>query len=252
MSRRDRWPRSAVVTGASRGLGAELAALLAENGTRLIVTARGRDALEATVERLRATGADVTAVHGDVADPAHRSAVARLVGGRLDLLVHNASALGPSPLPPLLEVEPATIESVFRVNVVAPLALTQVVRAALEAGDGRVVHVSSDAAHGGWPGWGVYGMSKLAFEHAAHTVTAEAPALAPVIVDPGDLRTAMHQAAFPGEDIADRPLPEVTRPFWHWLFAQEPAAVRGRRLSAQADVWETASDRGAGTSEVVV
>lgn len=251
MSRRDPWPRTALVTGASRGLGLEVAGLLAESGSRLIVTARGREALETSVERLRAGGADVTAVPGDVADPDHRAELARAVGDRLDVLVHNASSLGPSPLPALLEVEPATLEAVFRVNVVAPLALTRILRTPLEAGDGRVVHVSSDAAHGGWPGWGVYGMSKLAFELAAHTLAAEAPKLAPLIVDPGDLRTAMHQAAFPDDDISDRPLPEVTRPFWHWLFAQDPTSVRGRRYSAQSDVWE-ADDRDVGVNGVVV
>lgn len=243
------WPRTAVVTGASRGLGEELATLLAQAGTRLILTARGGDALGSVADRLRRAGGDVTAVVGDVADAAHRARVAGAVeatlDGRLDLLVHNASALGPSPLPHLLDVEPEVLEQVFRVNVAAPLALTRAVRPALEAGDGRLVHVSSDAAHGGWPGWGAYGMSKLAFELAARTLAEEAPALAPVIVDPGDLRTEMHQAAFPGEDISDRPLPEATRPFWHWLLAQEPVAVRGRRFAAQGEAWELSTVEGA-------
>jgi NAD(P)-dependent dehydrogenase (short-subunit alcohol dehydrogenase family) len=242
------WPRTAVVTGASRGLGEELATLLAQSGTRLILTARGGDALDSVADRLRRDGGDVAAVPGDVADAGHRARVADAVrdgfDGRLDLLVHNASALGPSPLPHLLDVEPEVLERLFRVNVAAPLALSRALRSSLEAGDGRLVHVSSDAAHGGWPGWGPYGMTKLAFELAARTLAEEAPALAPVIVDPGDLRTAMHQAAFPGEDISDRPLPEVTRPFWHWLLAQDPAAVRGRRFAAQGEAWELADVEG--------
>lgn len=243
------WPRTAIVTGASRGLGEELGSLLARAGTRLILTARGDEALAAVADRLRRDGGDVATVPGDVADAAHRARVAAAVeatfDARLDLLVHNASSLGPSPLPHLLDVEPEVLEQVFRVNVAAPLALTRALRPALEAGDGRLVHVSSDAAHGAWPGWGAYGMTKLAFELAARTLAEEAPALAPVIVDPGDLRTVMHQAAFPGEDISDRPLPEVTGPFWHWLLAQDPAAVRGRRFAAQGEAWELAGAEGA-------
>jgi NAD(P)-dependent dehydrogenase (short-subunit alcohol dehydrogenase family) len=234
------WPATAVVTGASRGLGAEVAGLLAEAGTDLVVTARGGDALARVAERLRRHGGRVAAIAGDVADPRHRAAVAEAAGDRLDLLVHNASTLGPSPLPRLLDVAPATFEAVMRTNLTAPLALTAALRGALHAGRGWVVHLSSDAAHGGWPGWGAYGASKVAFELAARTLAAEEPELAPVIVDPGDLRTAMHQAAFPGEDISDRPPPEVTRPFWHWLLAQEPSAVRGRRYAAQGEAWELA------------
>lgn len=234
------WPATAVVTGASRGLGAELAALLAEAGTDLVVTARGGDALDRVAADLRRHGVRVTPVAGDVADPRHRAAVVEAAGPRLDLLVHNASTLGPSPLPRLLDVPAATLDGVMRTNLSAPLALTAALETPLRAGRGWVVHVSSDAAHGAWPGWGVYGASKLAFEATARTLAAEEPELTPVIVDPGDLRTAMHQAAFPGEDISDRPLPEATRPFWQWLLAQEPASVRGRRFAAQSEVWELA------------
>lgn len=242
-----RWPRHALITGASRGLGLELATLLAEAGTRLIVTARGDAALNAAAQRLRRHGADVTAIAGDVADVAHHVRLAEVAGDRLDLLVHNASALGPSPLPHLLEVETETLERVWRTNVAGPLALTRTLRPALTAGRGLLVHLGSDAAHGGWPGWGVYGAAKAAFELAARTLAAEAPELVPVIVDPGDLRTDMHQAAFPDEDISDRPLPEITRPFWHWLMAQEDAAIRGRRFEAQGAVWATTEPVGAGS-----
>ena len=232
--------RTVLITGASRGLGAMLAWLGAADGAHLIVTARGAEALHARADALRAHGARVTAVAGDVADPAHRARLADAAGERLDVLVHNASTLGPSPLPRLLDVDAATLHAVLDTNLVAPLALTRALRPALAAGDGLVVHVSSDAARGGYAGWGAYGASKAALELAARTLAAEEPQLAPVLVDPGDLRTAMHQAAYPDEDISDRPLPEATAPFWRWLFAQEPAAVRGRRFEAQADVWDTA------------
>jgi len=242
-----RWPRHALITGASRGLGLELATLLAEAGTRLIVTARGESALSAAAQTLRAHGAHVTAVAGDVADAGHHARLAEVVGDRLDLLVHNASALGPSPLPHLLDVETEASQRVWRTNVAGPLALTRTLRPALTAGRGLLIHLGSDAAHGGWPGWGVYGASKAAFELAGRTLAAEAPELVPVVVDPGDLRTDMHQAAFPGEDISDRPLPEVTRPFWHWLLAQEDDAIRGRRFEAQGAVWATDPPVGAGS-----
>ena len=239
-----RWPRHALITGASRGLGLELSTLLAQAGTRLIVTARGDTALTAAAQKLRQHGADVTAVAGDVADEQHHADLAQVAGDRLDLLVHNASSLGPSPLPRLVDVDTDTLAGVWRTNVAGPLALTRTLLPALTAGRGLLVHVGSDAAHGGWPGWGVYGASKAAIELAARTLAAEVPELVPVVVDPGDLRTDMHQAAFPGQDISDRPLPEATRPFWHWLLAQEDDAIRGRRFEAQGAVWSTGEAAG--------
>jgi NAD(P)-dependent dehydrogenase (short-subunit alcohol dehydrogenase family) len=234
-------PRHAVVTGASRGLGAVLARMLAAEGAHVTITARGRAALDATATAMREAGGRVTAVPGDVRDPAHRRAVAAAVGPALDLLVHNASTLGPTPMPPLLEAEPAALGDAFDVNVIAPLALTRALRPALASGAGWVVHLSSDAAHAGYAGWGAYATSKIALELAARTLASEDTALVPSIVDPGDMRTEMHQAAFPGEDISDRPPPEVTVPFWHWLLSQPDDHVRGRRFEAQAEVWEAPS-----------
>lgn len=229
--------RRILVTGASRGLGAMLAGRLADDGAELVLTARGGGALDEVAHALRSRGARVTAVAGDVADEEHRRQLVHAVGSRLDVLVHNASTLGPSPLPPLLTVDPGVVRRVMEINLVAPLALTRALRPALTAGDGLVIHVSSDAAHGAYAGWGVYGMSKIALELAARTLAAEEPDLVPVIVDPGDLRTDMHQAAFPGEDIRDRPLPEVTAPFWRWLLERPATEIRGRRFAAQSDVW---------------
>lgn len=232
----------ALVTGASRGLGAALARFLAAQGFRLIVNARGADALGKLARDLREGGRTIVAVPGDVADPTTRAALRRAVDrlGRLDLLVNNASELGPSPLPPLAGYPPHELERVFRVNVFAPLALIQEMLSALAPVRGRVVNISSDAALGGYPGWGGYGASKAALDLVSRTLAHELSpdGISVVSVDPGDLRTAMHQAAFPGEDISDRPLPEVTIPFWAWLLEQEPARVSGHRFRAQADRWE--------------
>lgn len=232
----------AMITGASRGLGATLAGFLARAGWDLVLTARGADDLEAVADRLGGEGRRIVALAGDVADPDHRRRLAdaaRGLGG-LDWLVNNASELGPSPLSPLAEVSVDALERVFAVNVVAPIALVRETLPLLEDGGGLVVDVSSDAAVGGYPGWGAYGASKAALDLASRTLAGE---LAPrgvsvVAVDPGDLRTAMHQAAFPGEDISDRPDPEVTLPFWAWLLGRDPATVSGRRFHAQAERWE--------------
>lgn len=234
--------RRAVVTGASRGLGAVVAGLLGDEGYELIVTARSVAPLEAAAASLRRRGVVVTALSGDVADAAHRARVAAAVraGGTLDLLVNNASELGPSPLPPLAAYPLAELERVWRVNTLAPLAWVQELLEPLARARGLVVNVSSDAAVGGYPGWGGYGASKAALDLVSKTLANElAPrGIAVVSVDPGDLRTAMHQAAFPGEDISDRPLPTVTVPFWEWLLHQDPAAISGGRFRAQADRWE--------------
>lgn len=237
--------RIALITGASRGLGATLAAFLARAGHDLVLTARGAPALQAVVGTLEAEGSRVVAIPGDVADPAHRRRLADEVErlGGLDLLVNNASELGPSPLPPLTEVPIEALRRVFDVNVVAPLALVRETLPGLEARNGLVVDISSDAAVGGYPGWGAYGASKAALDLVSKTLAAELGerGVAVVSVDPGDMRTAMHQDAFPDEDISDRPAPEVTLPFWAWLLGQERAAVSGRRYRAQADRWEVAA-----------
>jgi NAD(P)-dependent dehydrogenase (short-subunit alcohol dehydrogenase family) len=191
---------------------------------------------------LRTLDAEVVAVAGDVSDPGHRAELSRLVrdGGRLDLLVNNASELGPSPLPPLSRYPIDDLARVYAVNVLAPIALVQGLRELLAASHGWVVNLSSDAAVGGYPGWGGYGASKAALDLVSVTLAHElaSDGITVVSVDPGDMRTGMHQSAYPGEDISDRPLPEATLPFWAWLLHQEGSRVSGHRFRAQSERWE--------------
>jgi NAD(P)-dependent dehydrogenase (short-subunit alcohol dehydrogenase family) len=200
---------TAIVTGASRGLGLALADSLADRGWRLVIDARDGVALEQAAARLRAR-TEVVALAGDVADPAHREA---LVGAadKIDLLVNNASTLGPSPLPPLARHPLDELEHVYRVNAIAPLALMQAVLPRLAEG-ARIVNVTSDAAVEPYEGWGGYGSSKAALEQLTAVFAAEQSALRVYAVDPGDMRTQMHQDAFPGEDISDRPEPATVVP----------------------------------------
>ena len=234
--------RVALVTGASRGLGAVLAQFLARQGFSVVVNARDPAALAASAEEISQAGGDVVAVPGDVSELDTQSALFAAVArwGRLDLLVNNASELGPSPLPKLSELDPSALERVLRVNVLAPLSLTQRLLPALRTARGRVVNISSDAAVAGYPGWGGYGASKAALDLISLTFAHELSesAVSVVSVDPGDMRTAMHQAAFPGEDISDRPLPEITLPFWAWLLHQDADRLTGHRFRAQSDRWE--------------
>jgi len=209
--------RTALITGASRGLGRALAADLAGAGWRLVLDARGA----ADLDTAAATLAGVVAVPGDVTDPAHRQELRAAVGDRLDLLVHNASSLGTTPLPPLADYDPAALRAVLETNVVAPLALTQLLLPALRAARGRVLAVSSDAAVAAYPGWGGYGASKAALDRLAAVLGAEEPLLRVYAVDPGDMRTAMHAAAFPGEDISDRPEPETVLPALRRLIEED-------------------------------
>ena len=201
---------TALITGASRGLGLALARSLAADGWRLVVDARGVDALEAAAREL-GRAAEVVAVPGDVADPAHRRALVEAAGARIDVLVNNASVLGPSPQPSLDSYPLEELERVYRVNVLAPLALIQLSLPRLPQG-GRIVNVTSDAAVEPYPGWGGYGSSKAALEQISAVLAAERPDLLVYAVDPGDMRTRMHQEAFPGEDISDRPPPEQSVP----------------------------------------
>jgi NAD(P)-dependent dehydrogenase (short-subunit alcohol dehydrogenase family) len=204
--------RTALITGASRGLGLALARALAAQGWALILDARGAPALEAAGAEL-ARQTEVIALPGDVTDPAHRAALAaaaRTLGG-LDALVNNASILGPSPQPNLLDYPLDVLAEVYRVNVLAPLALIQATRGLLRP-DARILNITSDAGVEAYPGWGGYGSSKAALEQLSHILAAELPEQHVYWVDPGDMRTQMHQEAFPGEDISDRPLPETSVP----------------------------------------
>ena len=205
-------PGTALITGASRGLGLALARRLAEDGWTLIIDARGEEDLETARAEL-ANLTDVTAIAGNVMDPEHRrnmADAAREAGG-LDALVNNASVLGPSPQPDLLDYPLGVLEQVYKTNVIAPLALIQAVRHDLNPG-ARVVNITSDAAVEPYDGWGGYGSSKAALEQLSNILAAENPGWRVYWVDPGDMRTRMHQEAFLDEDISDRPLPEESVP----------------------------------------
>jgi NAD(P)-dependent dehydrogenase (short-subunit alcohol dehydrogenase family) len=201
---------TAIVTGASRGLGFALTAALLRDGHRVVIDARGARELEAAERALQELG-EVVAVRGTVIDPEHRLALADAAGATIDLLVNNASVLGPSPQPALADYPVEVLEHVYRVNAIAPLALAQVVIPRMPAG-GRIVNVTSDAAVEPYEGWGGYGSSKAALEQLSAILAAERPDLRVYAVDPGDMRTRMHQEAFPGEDISDRPPPEESVP----------------------------------------
>ncbi|MGI0055578.1 MAG: SDR family NAD(P)-dependent oxidoreductase [Thermoplasmata archaeon] len=232
----------AVVTGASRGLGAALTRFLAGSGYDLLLTARGADDLNAFADSVQSYGVRVRALAGDVNDPVHRSAIRASVesDGALDLLVNNASELGPSPLPGLAGYPLEALAHVYATNVIAPIAMVQALRPSLARAHGWIVNISSDAALGGYPGWGGYGASKAALDLASRTLANElrGEGITVVSVDPGDLRTALNQAAYPGEDISDRPVPDVTLPFFAWLLHQPGPAVSGQRFRAQAERWE--------------
>jgi NAD(P)-dependent dehydrogenase (short-subunit alcohol dehydrogenase family) len=198
---------TAIITGASRGLGLALARALDERGWRLVLDARGADALEAATSELT----NAVALPGDVADPRHRSALVALAGPQIDLLINNASILGPSPQPELAKYPLDVLAEVFRVNTIAPLALTQLALPHIPDG-GTIINVTSDAGIEPYDGWGGYGSSKAAFEQWTAILGVERPHLRIYAVDPGDMRTQLHQEAFPGEDISDRALPEDSVP----------------------------------------
>jgi NAD(P)-dependent dehydrogenase (short-subunit alcohol dehydrogenase family) len=204
--------RTALITGASRGLGAALARGLAARGWNLILTARDAERLGAVRDEL-AQVTHVAAIAGDVTHHDHRAAMAVLARGHggLDAVVNNAGALGPSPLPPLVAYPLDALRAVMETNVVAPLGMLQAVRDVLKPG-ACALSITSDAAVQPYAGWGGYGASKAALEQLTAVFATENPTLRVYSVDPGDLRTDMHQAAFPGEDISDRALPEVRIP----------------------------------------
>jgi len=222
--------RTAMITGASRGLGRALAAGLAREGFDLIVDARDGAALDVVAGTVRAAGGTVSAVAGDVTDPAHRAALlaAAQAAGRLDLLVNNAGTLGASPLPALADYPPDELRAAFEVNVIAPVALTQLVLPLLRASGGAVLNITSDAAVEAYAGWGGYGAAKAALEQASNVLAAEEPALRVWWTDPGDLRTDMHQLAFPGEDISDRPEPSSVVPAFVRLVTERLPSGRYR------------------------
>jgi NAD(P)-dependent dehydrogenase (short-subunit alcohol dehydrogenase family) len=213
----------ALITGASRGLGLATAQALADRGWSLVLDARGAVDLGAATIDL-----DAVCLPGDVADPAHRAELVDAVRtlGRLDLLINNASILGPSPQPLLRDYPLDVLRMVYEVNVLAPLALCQQLLPWLA--DGTVVNVTSDAAVEPYEGWGGYGSSKAALEQVSAVLAAEEPAVRIYAFDPGDMRTAMHQAAFPGEDISDRPVPESVVPALLRLVDERPTGVRHR------------------------
>jgi NAD(P)-dependent dehydrogenase (short-subunit alcohol dehydrogenase family) len=196
-----------IVTGASRGLGLALARALDERGWRVVVDARGAEALSEATDGL----SGVTAIAGDVADSDHRWALVEAAGEPIDLVVNNASLLGPSPLPALADYPLADLRSVYEANVLAPLALLQLALPRLREG-AAILDITSDAGAEAYEGWGGYGSSKAALEQLTAILAAEHPGLRVYSVDPGDMRTQMHQDAFPGEDISDRPPPEESVP----------------------------------------
>jgi NAD(P)-dependent dehydrogenase (short-subunit alcohol dehydrogenase family) len=219
--------RVAIVTGGSRGLGHALAGGLARDGWQVVID--GRDAA-ALAEARWDLPDDVVSVPGDITDPAHRSALVVTAAelGPVELVVHNAGVLGPSPLPTLRTFPLDELRQLLEVTVLAPLALTQLTLPFLRSRGGAVVAISSDAAVEAYPGWGGYGAAKAALDQAARVLAVEEPAVRVWSVDPGDLRTRMHQDAFPGEDISDRPLPETVVPAFLRLIEERPASGRIR------------------------
>jgi len=216
----------ALITGSSRGLGRAAAHALARRGWSLIVDARRADDLAGAMRGL----ADVVTVPGDVTDPGHRADLAAAVGraGGLDVLVNNASRLGPSPQPLLRDYPLDELGRVYDTNVFAPLALIQLLTAPLAAAAGAIVNVSSDAAVEAYPGWGGYGSAKAALDQLTAVLAAEEPSLRCYALDPGDMRTDLHQQAFPGEDISDRPEPETVVPALLRLIDERPPSGRYR------------------------
>ncbi len=231
-------PAVALITGGSRGLGRALLDQLVATGWQVVIDGRDTRALAAAVAGTVAP-ARVTAIAGDVADPAHRRALAAAVDGigQLDLLVNNASTLGPTPLPPLAEAAPDDLHRVFGTNTLAPLALIQALLPVLRRSGGRIINVSSDAAVQAYPGWGLYGSAKAALDQLSAVLAAEEPSLRVYAVDPGDMDTDLHRQAAPDDDPAGLlapksvaaqllPLTEGRLPSGRYLAAELPAGAR--------------------------
>jgi NAD(P)-dependent dehydrogenase (short-subunit alcohol dehydrogenase family) len=224
-----------LITGASQGLGFAIASDLIAKGWSLIVDARDATALK---RAFAGFDGQVASVPGDVADPAHRTELASAAQdlGRLDLLVNNASELGPSPLPPMESLPTEILEEVFRINTIAPLAIVQQLLPLLGASNGIVINVSSDAAIEAYAGWGGYGASKAALDLITAVIAVERPGIHFYSFDPGDMRTAMHQRAYPGQDISDRPLPETVVPAFVRLLEERPPSGRYRAADLLATI----------------
>jgi len=221
--------RTALITGASRGFGRALAERLAADGWNLVIDARGPVALEEARRAIDATGpGSVVALPGDVEDPVHVAALVSAAAGqgRFELVVNNAGTLGPSPLPSVASLRAGDLASTLATNVVAPLRVIQAALPHLRAADGAIVNVTSDAAVEGYEGWSGYGASKAALEQLSRVLATEEPDVRVYAVDPGDMRTQMHQDAFPGEDISDRPLPETRVPGLVRLIELRPPSGR--------------------------
>jgi NAD(P)-dependent dehydrogenase (short-subunit alcohol dehydrogenase family) len=225
----------AIITGGSRGLGKALARDLAEHGWQVIIDGRDADAVNRTAAEL---GPNVLAVPGDVTDPRHRSDLVAMAWtrGGLDLLVNNASALGPSPLPTLADHPLDGLEEIYRANVIAPIGLYQEAAFLLRSSGGAVINITSDAAVEPYETWGGYGSSKAALEQASNILAVEEPDLRVWWFDPGDMRTRMHQDAFPGEDISDRPDPETVVPALRALIERRPPSGRYRAADLLMEV----------------
>jgi NAD(P)-dependent dehydrogenase (short-subunit alcohol dehydrogenase family) len=223
----------ALITGASRGLGRAIAQALSDRDWSLIIDARQAGDLTEATRGL----SDVAAIPGDVTSAGHRASLAAAVSraGRLDLLVNNASTLGVSPLPPLRRYEVGELRAVYEANVLAPLALYQLLASHLDATAGAVVNVSSDAAVEAYPGWGGYGSSKAALDQLTAVLAAEETAMRFYAFDPGDMRTQMHQLAFPGEDISDRPEPATVVPALLRLIDERPPSGRYQAASLRSE-----------------
>lgn len=218
---------TAIITGGSRGFGLAVARVLVGEEWDVVVDGRRGDALAAATAGI---GPRAHPVIGDVGDPLHRRSLLEQAQrlGDLRLLVNNAGALGPSPLPRLCDLAPDALLELFGVNVVVPLALTQLVLPDLVRSGGAVLNVTSDAAVEAYPGWGAYGASKAALEQISRVLSVEEPDVKVWWLDPGDMRTQMHQDAFPGEDIADRPAPEDVAPAVARLLRLSPPSGRIR------------------------
>jgi len=229
--------RVGLVTGANRGLGLVIARVLARRGYGLVIGGRDRKALDDAAAELSSYAPVVAPIAGDITDQSVRAELIEAADrlGGLNVLVNNASELGV--VGPLMDFDVPRFGRLFPVNVGAPMVLTQLALPLLTTRRGLIVNITSDAATAAYPGWGPYAATKAALELLTRTLAVELRerGVSAALVDPGDMRTRMHQEAFPGADISDRPLPEITEPFWKWLFDQDPEAIRGQRFAAQQE-----------------